>query len=266
MDRRALLLLVLCGFFTGFFVASEIIGAKLFHFTLLGLGPASFGLSGTQFVATTGILAFPLTFLLTDIINEYFGRRTVRVLTFIAIAVNLTLVPVVQAAIAVPAHDFATGEINQAMQNAYSQAMGQSWAIVVASVCAFAIGQYLDVAIFTVLRRMTGGRMLWLRSQGSTLVSQLIDTFVVLGLAFWLIPLLVSGTMFHMTLSEVGTVSLTNYLYKAAIAVAMTPLLYLLHGSVERWLGHEEAARAVAEAHADPKTEDTAPTPIISAG
>lgn len=249
LPRRTLLLLILCGFFCGFFVAAELIGAKLFHFTLFGLGPASFGLDGTQFVATTGILAFPLTFILTDIINEYYGRRVVRALTFLAIAVNLALIPVVQAAMAVPAHDFATGGVDQPMQDAYRQALGQSWAIVVASLCAFAIGQLIDVMVFAWLRRATGGRMLWLRAQGSTLVSQVIDTFVVIYLAFVVIPALVGGDMFRMGGGQAFTVSVTNYIYKFAIAVAATPILYLVHWLVDRWLGHEEAARAVAEAH-----------------
>jgi uncharacterized integral membrane protein (TIGR00697 family) len=249
MDRRALLLLILCGFFVGFFVAAELIGAKLFHFSLFGLGPSAFGLTGAQFVATTGILAFPLTFILTDIINEYYGRKAVRVLTFLAIAVNVALIPVVQAAMAVPAHDFASGGVNQPMQDAYQQALGQSWAIVVASLCAFAIGQLLDVMVFAWLRRATGGRMLWLRAQGSTLVSQVVDTLVVIYLAFVIIPAVVGGGMFHMTAGEAFTVSTTNYIYKFAIAVAATPLLYLVHWLVDRWLGHDEAARAVAEAH-----------------
>ena len=250
LSRRHLLLLVLSGFFTGFFVAVELIGAKLFHFSLFGLGPASFGLNGDLFVATTGIIAFPLTFIITDIVNEYYGKRTVRTLTFLAIAVNIALIPVVQAAIAAPAHDFASGGVDQGMQDAFRRSLGQSWAIVVASLCAFAIGQLVDVAVFTRLRRLTGGRMLWLRAQGSTVVSQLIDTIVVIYLAFVVIPALVGGdSLFAMKPGEAGTVCLTNYIYKFAIAVAITPLLYAIHYAIDAWLGRDEAARAIAEAH-----------------
>lgn len=249
MPRRQLLLLILCGFFTGFFVAVELIGAKLFHFSLLGLGPSSFGLNGDLFIATTGIIAFPLTFIITDIVNEYYGKRTVRTLTFLAIAVNLALIPVVQAAMAVPAHDFATGGVDQGMNGAFSRALGQSWAIVVASLCAFAIGQLVDVAVFAWLRRATGGRMLWLRAQGSTVVSQLIDTFIVIYLAFVVIPGLVGSDLFAMKPGEAFGVCLTNYIYKFVIAVAITPLLYAVHWAIDAWLGHDEAARAIAEAH-----------------
>lgn len=253
-QRRQLLLLILCGFFVGFFVAAELIGAKLFHFSLFGLGPSALGLQGDLFIATTGILAFPLTFILTDIINEYYGRRTVRALTFIAIAVNLALIPVVQAAMAVPAHDFGGAAVDQGMQDAFRRALGQSWAIVVASMCAFAVGQLIDVAVFGWLRRATGGRKLWLRAQGSTLVSQLIDTFVVIFLAFVVIPAMVNSgaedDLFMMSAGQAATVSLTNYIYKFAIAVAITPLLYAVHWLVDLWLGRDEAERAIAEAHA----------------
>lgn len=250
LQRRQLLLLILCGFFVGFFVAAELIGAKLFHFSLFGMGPSALGLNGDLFIATTGILAFPLTFILTDIINEYYGRRTVRALTFIAIAVNLALIPVVQAAMAVPAHDFGGAPIDQGMQDAFKRSLGQSWAIVTASLCAFAIGQLIDVAVFSWLRRLTGGRMLWLRAQGSTVVSQLIDTFVVIFLAFVIIPGVVGGDLFAMSGGQAFTVSVTNYIYKFAIAVAITPLLYVAHWLVDLWLGRDEAHRAIAEAHA----------------
>ncbi len=250
MPRRQLLLLILCGFFVGFFVAVELIGAKLFHFSLFGLGPSSFGLNGSLFVATTGIIAFPLTFIITDIVNEYYGKRAVRTLTFLAIAVNLALIPVVQAAIHVDAHDFASGGVNEPFNAAFATALGQSWAIVVASLCAFAVGQLVDVSVFAWLRARTGGRMLWLRAQGSTVVSQLIDTFVVIYLAFVVIPWIAGGdNLFAMKPGEAFGVSMTNYIYKFAIAVAITPLLYAVHWAIDAWLGKDEAARAIAEAH-----------------
>lgn len=254
--KRQSLLLTLCALFIGFFVTAELLGAKLWHFTLFGLNPHKLGLSdpanpnGAWFIATTGILAFPLTFILTDIINEYFGRRVVRTFTWLAIMVNVILQSVVQAAIRVDAHDFATGGVNQAMNDAFQNALGQSWAIVVASLVAFMVGQFLDIWIFTKLRHMTGGKYLWLRSQGSTVVSQLIDTFVVIFLAFVIIPSLVkSGNLFSMKPDEALMVSVTNYVYKFAIAVLITPILYLVHFLVDSWLGKETAEELVNEAH-----------------
>lgn len=247
-NARQTLLLTLCGLFVGFFVAAELLGSKLWGFTMLGIGPKSLGLGDAeQFVATAGIFAFPLTFVLTDVINEYFGRRVVRVLTWIAIAVNIALQPVVQAAIRAPAVSFTPGIEAEQFQSAFSLALGQTWAIVVASLIAFSVAQLIDVSVFTWLRRRTGGRLLWLRAQGSTVVSQLIDTAAVIFLAFVVIPSLIGQP--HMTLGAATNIAATNYVYKLLITLVMTPLLYLAHWAVETWLGRELAEQLTHEAH-----------------
>jgi uncharacterized integral membrane protein (TIGR00697 family) len=247
-QRRESLLLTMCALFVGFFVTAELLGAKLWDFTLLGLGPRDIGISESQrFVATTGIFAFPLTFILTDIINEYFGRRIVRIFTWLAIGVNVILQPVVQVAILAPTVSFTPGIAAEEIHRSYQIALGQTWAIVVASLVAFLIGQFVDAWVFTWLRHKTGGKLLWLRSQGSTVVSQLIDTIVVIFLAFVVIPELLGKV--HMSVATATEISVTNYVYKFAIAVGITPVLYLVHGAVERWLGHELAESLVHEAH-----------------
>jgi uncharacterized integral membrane protein (TIGR00697 family) len=245
--RRQVLLIGLCALFVGFFVTAELLGAKLWSFTLFGLGPRDLGLEGESFVATAGILAFPLTFVLTDSVNEYFGVRVVRLFTFAAIAVNVILQAVVQAAIRVPAVSFTPGVEAAEIQRAYELALGQSWAIVAGSLVAFALGQLLDARVFTWLRRATGGRWLWLRAQGSTVVSQLVDTFVVIFLAFVVLPTLFDSGPAPMASGQAFTISVTNYVYKFAIAVLITPLLYVVHGLVDLYLGRE-AAHALADA------------------
>ena len=251
--REQVLAYVLCALFVGFFVAAEVLGGKLFRFTLFGVGPDDIGLGdGTEFVATAGILAFPLTFVMTDIVNEYFGRPIVRLFTWIAIAVNLLLQPVIRAAIAVPAISFTPGISDADMQRGFQVALGQTSSIVVASLCAFALAQWLDVWIFTWLRRSTGGKWLWLRAQGSTIVSQLIDTVAVIYLAFVVIPLVTGNEPW--TLANAFSVSLTNYVYKFLIAVGATPALYLVHAAVDGYLGKEAAHALVHHAHpSDPE-------------
>ena len=246
--REQVLAYVLCALFVGFFVAAEVLGGKLFRFTLMGIGPDDLGLGdGTEFVATAGILAFPLTFVMTDIVNEYFGRPIVRLFTWIAIGVNLLLQPVIRAAIAVPAISFTAGVTDADMQRGFQVAFGQTTNIVLASLTAFAIAQWLDVRVFTWLRHSTGGRFLWLRAQGSTVVSQLVDTIAVIYLAFVGIPLLTGGQPW--SLSDAMSVSLTNYVYKFLIAVGSTPVLYLVHGAVDAYLGKETAELLVHHAH-----------------
>jgi uncharacterized integral membrane protein (TIGR00697 family) len=125
--------------------------------------------------------------------------------------------------------------------------LGQTWSIVVASMIAFLIGQWLDAQMFTWLRKRTGGRMLWLRSQGSTVASQFIDSYVVIVLAFVTLPALTGGTPWSM--SDALAVASTNYVYKFAIAVGSTPVLYFVHNSVKRWLGAALSERLAHEAH-----------------
>jgi queuosine precursor transporter len=252
-SKREVLLLTLCTLFVGFFVTAEVLGAKLWEFRLFDIGPKEIGLStDAKFVATAGIFAFPLTFILTDIINEYFGKRIVRIFTWLAIAVNVILQPVIYGATLAPTISFTQGVSSEVAHQAYKIAFGQTYAIVAASLVAFAISQFVDVWTFTWLRRKTGGKMLWLRSQGSTLVSQLIDTFVVIFVAFVVIPRLLGSP--GMSWSKAGVISVTNYVYKFLIAVGITPLLYFVHGSVEWWLGHSEAEALAHEAHpADPE-------------
>ncbi len=248
LDRVQILLLALFGLFSAFFIVGDIIGAKLFEFSLFGLLPSHLGLGEGKFVATVGILAFPLTFLLTDIINEYFGKRVVRLFTFLSIGVMLLLQLVVQAAIHATTVSFTEGVSAEQFGDAYALALGQSWMIVVGSTTAFAIGQLLDVKVFGALRKATGGRMLWLRAQGSTLVSQAIDTIVVLGLAFMVLPLLTTGKP-AWPMTAFLTVCATNYLIKFVIAVASTPILYVVHMAVEQWLGRDTATKLKSAAH-----------------
>jgi queuosine precursor transporter len=254
--RRETLLLALAALFIGFFVAADLIGAKGFHFTIFGLKPRHLGLSDGDgdFVATVGILAFPLTFILTDIINEYFGRRIVRSLTVLAIGVNLLLQPVVQSAVSASPVSFIPGVSADQLQQSYQWVLGPSWAIVIGSMTAFLIGQFLDIAVFTWLRHRTGGKLLWLRAQGSTLVSQLIDSFVVIFVAFVFVPMLTDSASGRMGWGLATNVALTNYVVKFVVAIAITPLLYLVHFAVDAWVGKETAERMILDAHpVDPK-------------
>jgi len=246
-SKRESLLLAALALFVGFFVTANFLGAKLWEFTLLGLRPQDLGLEGETFVATAGIMAFPLTFILTDLVNEYFGMRIVRTFTWLAIGVNLILQPIVLAAAAAPTVSFTPGIDAEYAHGAYALAFGTTWTITVASLVAFALAQFADIGIFSWLRKKTGGKMIWLRAQGSTVVSQLLDTLIVIYLAFYVLPAFAGDP--HMSASDAGRIALTNYVYKFTLAVVMTPLLYFVRAIVVRWLGADEAARLAGEAH-----------------
>jgi uncharacterized integral membrane protein (TIGR00697 family) len=115
---------------------------------------------------------------------------------------------------------------------------GQSMWIIVGSIVAFLVSQLVDVLVFLAVRARTGKRLLWLRATGSTVVSQLIDTFVILFIAF-VIPR-------KLSLEEFAQLAVGNYLYKVMIAALITPIIYLGHGLIDRFLeGDEENAPAI---------------------
>jgi len=148
------------------------------------------------------------------------------------------------AAISLPpanfwAKDYFTGVPDS--NKAFSAIFGQSQSIIVASLVAFLLGQVLDVFIFHKIKQITGEGKIWLRATGSTLVSQLIDSFVVLFIAFYVSPR-ISGNVRPWTFVEVMTTCFGNYIYKFAVAIILTPIIYIVHGWIEKFLGHSLAA------------------------
>ena len=130
--------------------------------------------------------------------------------------------------------------INFAFTKIFSQGLG----IIVGSLVAFLVGQFMDVFVFQKLKKLTGNKMIWLRATGSTLVSQLIDSFVVLGLAFYVLAPAES----RWSIEQVTSVGIINYIYKFSIAILLTPLIYLAHGLIDRYLGKELSEEMMREA------------------
>lgn len=218
-SRRNLVYIILAGLFITNAVVAELIGSKLIQ-----IGP---------FIMSIGIIPWPIVFLTTDIINEHYGRVGVRKLSLITAGLIAYAFVILLLAIKVPA---AIG-ISTVTDEQFYAVFGQSLWIIVGSLVAFIISQLVDVSIFWMLRDKTGGKMIWLRSTGSTAISQLIDTFVVLGIAFWL-----PGKM---TTAVFLNAALTGYTFKLIIAVALTPLIYLGHNLIEKYLGNEETEKLV---------------------
>lgn len=223
MTRRDVLLYLLGGFFVTNAIVAELIGGKLIQ-----AGP---------FIMSVGVIPWPAVFLATDLVNEYYGRPAVRRLTLLTVGMILYAFFIVFAAMVVPA-----AGVSPVGDGPFRTVFGQSLWILAGSVTAFSISQLVDVVVFWLVRHRTGGRMLWLRATGSTAVSQLIDTFVILGIAFWLPGKLATPDFLRLA----GT----NYVYKLAIAVGITPLLYAMHHAIDRYLGAEESHRLMDEAEA----------------
>ncbi|HEV7716692.1 MAG TPA: queuosine precursor transporter [Steroidobacteraceae bacterium] len=251
IDNKAnRLFIVLAGFFLTNAIIAEFVGVKIFSLeATLGMPPFHWSLLGVQgtLTFTTGVLLWPFVFILTDTINEYFGLRGVRFISWSAVVFIGYAFLAAYVAIALSPADFwissnaALGVPN--VQNAYAQIFGQGLWTIGGSMVAFLIGQLVDVVIFHRIRRSTGERHIWLRATASTAVSQILDSYVVLYIAFVIGPQKWPVAQFL----AVGTV---NYLYKMGAAIALIPLLYLMHRIIERYLGpatahslREEAAR-----------------------
>lgn len=230
-DRRTLLLVVLTGFFITNALIAEMVGVKL-----VDVGAPLWGLvePGT-FIMSVGVLPWPLVFLATDLINEFYGVAVVRRISLLTAALIAYAFVVVLIAIQVPGFPVPGGVDD----GSFALVFGQSLWIIVGSIAAFLIAQIVDVTVFWWVRERTGARLIWARATGSTVVSQLIDTVVVIGIAFWL-PGKLSAEQF------VGAVT-TSYTSKLVIALALTPLIYLGHWLVERWLGETQADQIVRQ-------------------
>lgn len=252
-NKAARLFLALGGFFITNALVAEFIGVKIFSLEkIFGVESVMwelFGQEGLSFNLTAGVLLWPVVFIMTDIINEYFGRKGVRFLSFLTAGLILYSFGMIYTGIWLPPADFwpashiqpewSTAEKDRVLAGvgdynmAFSLVLGQGLWIIAGSLLAFLIGQVVDVMTFHRIKKWTGERHIWLRATGSTIISQFIDSFVVLWVAFYL------GAGWDMGL--VLAIGVVNYIYKFVIAVLLTPLLYLVHDLIDRYLGAELA-------------------------
>ncbi|MBC5775072.1 queuosine precursor transporter [Pontibacter sp. KCTC 32443] len=248
--KRTNLFMALSGVFLANALLAELIGVKIFS------GEALFGLSGVQlnilgskldFNLTAGVIIWPVVFVSTDIINEYFGKQGVKKVSILTVILILYAFLVITIVTGLPPAQFWV-ELNSkdpqgnpfnidfAFNTIYRQGLG----IIIGSVVAFLVSQLLDATVFHWLRRYTGSKKIWLRATGSTLVSQLIDSLVVLFIAFYLFG--------NWTLELVFSVAAINYIYKFCVAILLTPVLYLAHYLIDEYLGKRDAEELIEEA------------------
>ena len=242
-DRAHRLFVVLATYFVANALLAEFIGVKIFALEdTLGVAPLQWNLFGQtgSLNFTAGTLLWPVVFVMTDVVNEFYGRRGVRFISWLA--AFLIVYGFVFAYVAIglaPAGwwvGVAAGQGVPDYQRAFAAVFGQGMWTIAGSLVAFIVGQLIDVHAFHRIRRATGERMVWLRATGSTAVSQLVDSFIVLYIAFVLGPQQWPTSLFL----AVGTL---NYAYKMLAAIALIPLLYVARRAVTGWLGREQAAR-----------------------
>lgn len=243
-DKSSLLFVILGGFFVSNTLIAEFIGVKVFSLErTLGLQPVQWRLLNFDFSLdlTAGVLLWPVVFIMTDIINEYYGRQGVKVLSYLTIIYIGYAFLMIFLAINLTPADFWVmrnsdhGPIN--MEIAFSAVFGQGLWIIIGSLVAFLVGQLVDVGLFHFIKKHTGERYLWLRSTGSTLFSQFFDSFIVLFISFHINP----STNWDLKL--IVGMWLVKYVYKVIMAILLTPLIYLIHIAIESYLGEALAAQ-----------------------
>ncbi|RYY65592.1 MAG: VUT family protein [Chitinophagaceae bacterium] len=247
LDNKATrLFLVLAGFFITTAVIAEVIGVKIFSLEdTIGVNRANINIFGSKFSfhLTAGVLLWPVVFIMTDIINEYYGPKGVRFLSFLTIGLIAFSFIIYNAAIALkPSEYFSIGNDIDKPDNAFRGIFGQGLWIIIGSIAAFLLGQLLDVVVFHRIKKITGEKAIWLRATGSTIISQLIDSFVVLFIAFYIGKRIQTGQGDPWSLQQVLVTGTGNYIYKFVIALIMTPLIYLIHAVIEKYLGKPKAA------------------------
>ena len=213
MDRKHRAFVFLAALFVSALVVGDFIGGKFFTF------------AGRTF--SSGIIPFPLTFVLTDVVNEFYGKEGARRLTYVGLVAALFVWGTINLALLLP-----TSADSPIADGVFRSAFGTSARLYLASLTAYMIGQLLDISIFGILRRMTGHRLLWLRSTGSTVLSQAIDS---LSVSF---VFLVGTRPMNFIVSNAAN----NYVGKLIMAVLLTPLIYLGHALFHRHLNLSEAA------------------------
>ncbi|MFN3382137.1 MAG: queuosine precursor transporter [Runella zeae] len=251
-QKKQFLFLFLCGLFLTNALIAEIIGVKIFSVeALLGTSPAQLPLFGTKldFNMSAGVVNWPVVFITSDIINEYFGKKGVRRISYLTAIFIAYMYIAIYATTSLPPAQFwlevnSKDSLGNAMNidGAFNAIFRQGLGIMIGSIIAFLIGQILDVTIFSWLRRRTGSKHIWLRATGSTLFSQLIDSFVVIFIAFY-----VFGNWSMTQVAQVGSI---NYIYKGVVALLMTPILYVAHYLIDQYLGKENAHQMANEAAA----------------
>lgn len=222
-ERRQWLFIFLVGLFVTNAVTAELISNKLIQI------PISFSFFGSQigpFTTIVGILPWPIVFILTDLMNEFYGQKAVRRVSWIAAILIAYCFIIVSASIAIPAVEIEGS--NLATNENYNNVFGQAQMVIVGSILAFLVSQLLDAFLFDWIKKKTGNKFIWLRSTGSTLISQLIDSYIVLYIGFVL-----PGSL---KMNDFMVIAPTNYFLKMLIAISLTPFIYLGHYLVRSYL------------------------------
>jgi len=234
-NKRNNIFFILSGIFITNAIIAEILGTKIFEFDFI-----------LNFNMSVGVIIWPVVFITTDIINEYFGKKGIKKISYFTILLIIYVFIIIYMSTKLTPNNYWLN-INSVdnhgnpfnIDYAYNIIFLQSTGIIIGSIIAFLIAQILDVIVFHKLKRMTKGKFIWLRATGSTLISQFIDSFVVLFIAFYLL----APNDKVWSLSQVFSVGFDNYTFKFIIAILITPLIYFAHYLIDNYMGEALAKK-----------------------
>jgi len=234
-NKRNNIFFILSGIFITNAIIAEILGTKIFEFDFI-----------LNFNMSVGVIIWPVVFITTDIINEYFGKKGIKKISYFTILLIIYVFIIIYMSTKLTPNNYWLN-INSVdnhgnpfnIDYAYNIIFLQSTGIIIGSIIAFLIAQILDVIVFHNLKKMTKGKFIWLRATGSTLISQFIDSFVVLFIAFYLL----APNDKTWSLSQVFSVGFDNYTFKFIIAILITPLIYLAHYLIDNYMGEALAKK-----------------------
>lgn len=223
--RRERVFLVMAGLFLGTLAMLNILGISRFLVLVTHSNETGFqlgkwlpqGVEGLTFAVAVGVLPYPLTFLCTDLISEFFGRRRANFIVWVGLILNLWVIFIL----------WIGGILPGSPSESFFEIRKLAFGAVVASMIAYLLAQFVDVHLFHFWKRITKGKHLWLRNNGSTLVSQAVDTVAVI-----LITYQVGGLDFMLDEQTnvpklLVTLILTGYVFKLVVALLDTPVIYL---------------------------------------
>lgn len=220
--KKEVLFIFLSGIFLGALVLTNLIAGKFFYINILGI---------TQ-PLSAGIIAYPITFLITDVISEIYGHKRANLLVFAGLVVSIFAVFILVIAGLVP-----VWEGSPVSQESFNAVFGITPGIIFGSMTAYLFAQFLDVRLFEFWRKFTNGKHLWLRNNGSTIISQLVDTSLVVLIALIVFPNLDGNkNTVAITWELAFSIIIGQYIFKAFVAMADTPFIYAAVYFLDNWL------------------------------
>lgn len=203
VNKTTAVYLFLGGLFVAFLVLCNLIANKFISINLF--------FRSSPFIISCGILPYPLTFLITDLLSEFYGRRKTTLVIFTGFVASILIILFLFLANSIPAVNFSP--VND---SSFNQVFGNSWRVISASMTAYLMAQLVDVNLYEFWRKLTKGKYLWIRNNGSTIISQLVDTVLVVLVLF--IGVLPGQEMLNLITD--------GWLFKIFCALIDTPIIY----------------------------------------